>query len=143
MKLTSLEGGDGIPPEPDWTSQFTDELDIAEAHERWGLIEREMKDAGTLAMVNGHAMQRLVEFYVEYRRASRQIAEHGTILKARRTKVPQVSPYWTIMRQADEHIRVLEAELGIAPVRRNKAGKVPHGKKAPRAADSYLGSLSK
>lgn len=143
MTLTSLGGGDGVPPEPDWSSQFADELDIAEAHERWGILEREMKDAATLAMVNGHAMQRLVEFYVEYRRAARQIAEHGTILKARRTRVPQVSPYWTIMRQADEHIRVLEAELGIAPVRRGKAGKVQRGKKAPRAADSYLGSLSK
>lgn len=143
MTLTSMGGGDGVPPEPDWSSQFADELDIAEAHERWGILEREMKDAATLAMVNGHAMQRLVEFYVEYRRAARQIAEHGTIVKARRTRVPQVSPYWTIMRQADEHIRVLEAELGIAPVRRGKAGKVQRGKKAPRAADSYLGSLSK
>lgn len=143
MTLAAIPGGDGIPPEPDWTSQFTDELDIAEAHDRWGVIEREMKDAGTLAMVNGHAMQRLVEFYVEYRRAARQIAEHGTILKARRTKVPQPNLYWVIMRQADEHIRVLEAELGLAPVRRNKAGKVQRGKKAPRAADSYLGSLSK
>lgn len=143
MQLTSVDGGDGIPPEPDWTSQFADELDIAEAHERWSIIEREMKGASTLAIVNGHAMQRLVEFYVEYRRAARQIAEHGTILKARRTKVPQVSPYWTIMRQADEHIRVLEAELGIAPVRRAKAGKVQRGKKAQRAADEFLRPVSK
>ncbi|MCS0497875.1 P27 family phage terminase small subunit [Ancylobacter sp. MQZ15Z-1] len=143
MKLTSVEGGEGAPPEPDWASQYTDELDIVEAKERWGIVTRELREAGTLAMVNGHTVQRLVEFYVVYRRAARQVGELGAITRARRTKVPQTSPYWTVMRQADEHIRMNEAELGLSPLRRNKAGKVQRGKKAPRAADSYLGSLSK
>ncbi|MDR6953798.1 P27 family predicted phage terminase small subunit [Ancylobacter sp. 3268] len=135
MTFTSI---DGAPPEPDWTSLFTDELDIAIARDRWAIVVREMQEAGTLVLANDHAIRRLVDFSVQYERASRQVCEMGTIQKARRSKVPMPSPYWTVMRQAGEEIRVLEIELGISPVRRGKAQKVQRAKKAPRAADSYL-----
>ncbi|MEW9837307.1 hypothetical protein ABUE29_18655, partial [Mesorhizobium sp. ZMM04-4] len=71
MNLQSIEGGDGVPVEPDWRSIYDDELDIAEASEQWGVVTREMKDAGTLTVANGHAIRRLVEFRVQYERAAR------------------------------------------------------------------------
>jgi P27 family predicted phage terminase small subunit len=138
LKPFAIDGGGGVPPEPDWRSLYSDVLDVATAHEEWGLVVRELQDAGTLAICNGHAVKRLVEFRVQYERASRQVAETGAIVKAKRTKVPAYSPYWVVMRQADEAIRVLEAELGLAPVRRGKATKVQRAKKNPRAADAYI-----
>lgn len=139
----SIQGGDGVPAEPDWSQLFSDELDIALAHDEWGLVIRSLQDAQTLAIENGHMIERLVMYRVQFTRAAREVAEHGTIMKAKRTKVPQVNPYWSIMRQAGEEIRVLEVELGIPPVRRGKAAKVQRGKKAQRAADAYLKPVSK
>ncbi len=139
----TIDGGDGVPPEPDWRTLYADEDDIALAERQWGEVTREMREAGTLAAANGHSIRRLIEFRVQYERMARHVAEHGPVIKARRSKVPQYNPHWIVMRQADENIRVAEAELGIAPVRRGKAAKVQRGKKAPRAADSYLKAVPK
>jgi P27 family predicted phage terminase small subunit len=139
MNLQSIEGGDGVPAEPDWQSLYDDELDIAEANEQWGIITREMKDAGTLTVANGHAIRRLVEFRVQYQRASRHVAEKGAILKGKRAKVGQWNPYWSVMSQAQDKITALEKALGISPDARSKAGKVQRAKKTSRAADAYLG----
>lgn len=143
--LTPHFGGDGVPPEPDWRNIFNDDVDIERAHAIWGLASRELQDAGTLTVANGSAIKRLVEFTVQYERASLHVAEKGAILQptSKKAKVGQWNPYWSVMRQADECIRVAEAELGIAPVRRGKAAKVNRGKKAPRAADNYLKPVSK
>jgi P27 family predicted phage terminase small subunit len=127
------------PPEPDWRSIYTDDDDLAIASAAWKDVVTEMSAAGTLTVGNGHAIKRLVQFVVQYERASRQVAETGAVTKAKRTKVPQYSPYWIVMRQSDDSIRVAEAELGITPLRRSKAGKVNRVQKAPRAADKFLG----
>jgi phage terminase small subunit len=116
------------PPEPDWRSIYTDDDDLAIASAAWKDVVTEMSAAGTLTVGNG-----------QYERASRQVAETGAVTKAKRTKVPQYSPYWIVMRQSDDSIRVAEAELGITPLRRSKAGKVNRVQKAPRAADKFLG----
>lgn len=144
MTFSAIDGGDGLPPEPDWASLFDDELDIATAHERWGVICRELQAANTLAVVNGDAIKRLVDFYVQYERASRHVAEHGAILppKTKKAKVGQWNPFWSVMRQADKTICVLEAELGLTPVRRGKAEQVKRGKTKTRAADAYLKPVS-
>lgn len=142
VDLSAVSGGDGLPPEPDWPSHYVDELDIEAARLRWRTVLHELRDAGTLALANGDAIKRLVDFHIQYTRASRHVAENGAILRAKRAKVGQFNPYWSVMRQADEAIRVLEAELGIAPVRRGKATKVQRAKKAPRAADAYLRPVS-
>jgi phage terminase small subunit len=113
-------------------------LDLTAAHEQWGLVVRSMQAAQTLATDNGHMIERLVRSRIEYERAARNVAERGTILKAAGTKVPQVNPYWPIMRQAAEDIRLLEIELGIPLVRRGKATKVHRGARAPRPADQFL-----
>ncbi|MCV9997337.1 P27 family phage terminase small subunit [Pararhizobium sp. YC-54] len=142
MTLSPVLGGDGVPPEPDWASIYTDEFDILEAHEQWTIVLNELREANTLAVSNGHAIKRLVEFRVQYDRSSKHVAEHGPVLKGKRAKVGQWNPHWSVMRQADEAIRVIEAELGIAPARRGKVTKVTRGKKTSRAADSYLKPVS-
>lgn len=143
MTFPTVEGGDGVPPEPDWSSLYADEFDICEAHEQWTIVLHELRDTGTLALANGHAIKRLVEFRVQYERSSRHVAEHGPVLKGKRAKVGQWNPHWSVMRQADEAIRVIEAELGIAPARRGKVTKVQRGKKQARAADAYLKPVSR
>lgn len=143
MNMTSIAGGDGVPSEPDWRSLYADELDVAEAHDQWGIVTREMSSAGTLVVANEHAIQRLIEFRVIYQRSSRHVAEHGPILKAKRAKVGQWNPHWSAMRQASAEITVLEARLGLDPVARGKATKVQRAKKAPRAADAYLKAVPK
>lgn len=137
--LTSFPGGDGLPPEPDWPSLYSDELDIAAARETWGVKLRELKEAGGLVVANGDAIARLVQFTVVFNRASRHVAEMGAVLPAKGKRQPQYNPYWTVMKQADEAIRSAEAELGIAPTRRGKITKVDRAKKAARAADAFIG----
>jgi P27 family predicted phage terminase small subunit len=125
--------------EPDWTAIFTDADDLTEARSQWATVVDELTAAGTLAVANGHTMIRLVEFRIQYRKAARHVAEHGAILAAKRAKVGQWNPFWTVMRQADERIVVLEGKLGIDPMSRGKATKaINRGKKKTRAADAYL-----
>lgn len=145
--LISIPGGDGTPPEPDWRRIFTEQDDIDVAAGNWAVVISEMREAGTLSVANGHAIRRLVEISVQYERASRHVADKGAVMQptTKKAKVGQWNPYWSVMRQADDNMRIAEAELGIAPVRRAKAGKVQRGKKAPRAADKFLrqGPISK
>lgn len=138
MTVTAIQGGDGTPPEPDWSQIYADEMDLACASEQWGAIVREMSGRGILAVENGHAIGRLVQFRVQFERASRHVAENGAILPAKRAQTGQWNPYWSVMTKADEAIRVLEAELGFAPVRRAKAAKVERKVWQARAADQYI-----
>jgi P27 family predicted phage terminase small subunit len=142
--LTSIPGGDGAPPEPDWRRIFTEQDDIDVAAGNWAIVTSELREAGTLSVANGHAIRRLVELSVQYEHASRHVAEHGSILKpvTKKAKTGQWNPHWSVMRQADKNMMAAEAELGIAPIRRAKAGKVQRGKKAPRAADKFLRPVS-
>jgi P27 family predicted phage terminase small subunit len=139
MTLRTIEGGDGLPPEPDWSATYNDVLDQALARETWGQVTREMMEAGTLAVVNGHAIQRLVNFRIIYERAARAAAEQGAVIKAKKTGVLQYSPHWIVSRQADDAMRALEAELGISPLRRSRAGKAVGRARKSRPADRYLG----
>ena len=136
--LQGIVGGEGVPSEPDWSLIYKGADEVAVAHEEWGVVIREMQEAGTITVANGHAIRRLVEFRLQYERAGRIVARQGTIVPAKRTRVPQINPYWVIMRQANEALKVLEAELGIAPTRRARAAKVKREKKIERASDRYL-----
>ncbi|WP_457094920.1 hypothetical protein [Microvirga sp. P5_D2] len=64
MNFAAHEGGDGVPAEPDWASIYSGELDIAAAHEEWGFAIRDMREAQTLTVANGHAIKRLVELKI-------------------------------------------------------------------------------
>jgi P27 family predicted phage terminase small subunit len=140
MDLRTIAGGDGLPPEPEWALHYSDDLEVAAATEEWRTICSDMRDADTLAVANGHAIRRLVEFRIQWRRASEHVAEHGAIIKGKTTgKAGQWNPHWSVMRQADDKIRALEAELGLAPRRRAAAVKVKRRLNRGRAADDFLG----
>lgn len=142
MTVTAINGGDGLPPEPDWSQIFSDEFDLALARSEWGVVTRELSTAGVLAVSNGHAVRRLIEFRVQYERSARHVAEKGAILAptSKKAKTGQWNPHWSVMRQADDAICALEAELGLAPTRRGKTTKVQRGKTSSRPADNYLKS---
>ncbi|WP_457094922.1 P27 family phage terminase small subunit [Microvirga sp. P5_D2] len=44
-------------------------------------------------------------------------------MKAKRAKVGQHNPYWSVMTQATKEIQALEKALGISSNSRSKAGK--------------------
>jgi P27 family predicted phage terminase small subunit len=138
MSLATIAGGDGLPPEPEWSLIYNDVLDVEMAREQWGIVTRELSGEGTLSVANGHAIKRLVEFRVIYERAAKSLAGDGAILRARRTKVPQTNPAWPIMRQASEQITSLETELCISPRRRGSAVKTTRKAKVTRGSDEFL-----
>jgi P27 family predicted phage terminase small subunit len=145
MDMEAIEGTGLIVAEPDWTVLFSDVLDVASASSHWQRLTTELRQRQLLASANGHSLQRLVISYVVYDRAAREVAENGAVTKPRRGNskaIARVSPHFTVMRQAGSDADQIEAELGIAPRRRAAATKVEHGKKAPRAADRFLRSVS-
>lgn len=137
-KLIAIEGGDGKVAEPDWAQLINDELDIAATHEHWLTIAREMQEAGTLAMANAHQVKRLVIAYVMYDRAVRVICEEGPVIKAKKTRVPQYNPQWTILKDSHALASQLESELGLTPRRRGSVTKTQRQKRATKASDAYL-----
>jgi P27 family predicted phage terminase small subunit len=140
MDLHTIDGGDGLPPEPEWSQHYSDELDIEVARDEWGVVVREMQGAETLSVANGHAIRRLVEFRIQWRRASEHVADHGAIIRGKTTgRGGQWNPHWSVMRQADDKIRALEAELGLSPRRRAAAVKAKRRPDRGTAADDYLG----
>lgn len=141
LKPQVIEGSGGIPPEPDWSETYTDILDVAAAHEEWGIIIREMQEAQTVSVANGHAIGRLVHFRLLYRHALQQVAERGAVLKGKGQRQPRFSPHWGVMRQAADLIAAIESELGLAPVRRGKAMKAHKANRSQRAADAYIKPL--
>jgi P27 family predicted phage terminase small subunit len=142
--MTVINGSAGVPPEPDWALLFNDELDQTLAREAWKSIVANMRQAETFSPLNAHAIKRLIEFRIVYETASRHIAEEGPILKRARAKVGVWSPWWSVMRQADEAIRLLEAELGIPPTRRAKASKASRsGSRKWSAADEFLDGVKR
>lgn len=136
--LTAVNGGEGAPPEPDWSSYCADDLDLAFVRAQWRSIVNEMKELGTLTIDNGDAIRRLVMFRLEFDRQARSVAEHGVIRKAKRTKSDQIHPSWTVMKQAAEAAGVLERDLALNPLRRNHGGKVQKKAKRTTAADEFL-----
>src|SRR5690349_13087819 len=142
MSYDPIIDANGAPPEPDWSALFDDDLDRVSAAEHWSATIRELRAEATLTIANGHAIRRLVESRVQYERAARHVAEHGAILKASKAKIGQFNPYWAVMKHASDEIRLLEAELGISPVRRSRATKVKREKKSERASDRYLNPVS-
>jgi len=139
--MNLLQGTGDVVPEPHWSMLLTDELEIAAAAEHWRRISTEMKERSILAPSNGHAIQRLVLAYVIYDRCSREVAEHGAVLKPKRGNpkaIARTSPHFTAMREAGSDADRMEAELGLSPRRRSTAAKVEKKAKAARASDSYL-----
>lgn len=136
--LTAIEGGSGAPPEPDWSVYYSDELDLGYARAQWRSIVSEMRDAQTLCADNGDVIKRLIGLRLEADRQLRSMGEGGAIRQAKRTKVRQIDPAWTVFKQANEAAAALEAELALSPRRRNSGGKVQRKAKRATAADEFL-----
>lgn len=143
MTLELIEGGVGIPAEPDWKDLLpgrgvTIVADRERAAQYWSTVVAELRAAEKLAVVNGHAIQRLVTTYILYDRAALQVAKNGAIIPAAKTGTPMHSPWWTAMRAADRMASGIEAELTITPRRRASGGKVARPKRKSTAADRFL-----
>jgi P27 family predicted phage terminase small subunit len=143
MTLQAIDGGAGTPPEPDWSSIYSDDLDIASAHEEWCQVVSELRTAKALSVAVGHAIKRLVGFRIEYERASRAIIDQGAVTKAKRTGVQKYNLFWTVLRQSHEAITTLEAELGVSPTRRSKIVPLSGKRAKTRASDDYLGAAGR
>lgn len=141
--LVAIEGGSGTPSEPDWAIYYSDELDLGFVRSQWRSITNEMRDAQTLCADNGDVIKRLIGLRLEADRQLRQMGESGAIRQARRTKVRQIDPSWTVFKQANEAAAALEAELALSPRRRNSGGKVQRKSKRATAADEFLKPLAR
>ncbi|MBP7704187.1 MAG: P27 family phage terminase small subunit [Caulobacter sp.] len=139
--MNVVEGTGEIAPEPHWRLLLSDDLEIAAASEHWRRITSVMRDMNTLSPANGHALQRLVLSYILFDRASREVAEHGAVLKPKRGNpkaIARLSPHFTAMREAASDAASLESELGLSPRRRGNVTKVQRKAPRERASDSYL-----
>jgi P27 family predicted phage terminase small subunit len=136
--LVEIDGGDGVPPEPNWRSIFGRAADREAAKEYWRSIISEMRSTEKLAVANAHSIKRLVVAYVTFDISAREVLKSGPVLKAKKTGVPTYNPWWTTMSNSSSQAQALEKELCVSPRDRNSGGKVE--KKARRAtgADRYL-----
>lgn len=144
--MNLVEATGAIVPEPDWASMFSDELEIAAAHEHWRVVSSELRDRDLLSAANAHSLQRLILSYIAYDRAAREVAENGAVTKPRRGNskaIARVSPWFTAMREASADATMLEARLGLSPRDRSSATKAQRKATRARAADAYLKPVSK
>lgn len=135
MTFEAIDGGNGAPEQPAWQLTFSDTSECAAAAAYWSTITTTMRMAETLSAANGHAIRRLVVAAIVYDRAAAAVARDGAI---RRVKgVDRKNPQWMVLKQSAEVCAGLEAELGLTPARRSRAGKVS---RKPRrlGADAYL-----
>jgi P27 family predicted phage terminase small subunit len=136
--VIAIEGGDGVPPEPNWLRFFGRKADRDAASDHWKRVVSEMRGAEKLAVVNTHAIQRLVVAYVQYDLAAKTVLKMGAVVPAPKTKVPTYNPWWTVQANAASQIEALEKQLCITPRDRNSGGKVEKKARRTTGADRYL-----
>jgi P27 family predicted phage terminase small subunit len=136
--VVAIDGGDGVPPEPNWRSIFGRQADRNAAAEYWRGIISELRGTEKLAVANAHSIKRLVVAYVTYDISAREVLKSGPVMLAKRTRVPTYNPWWTTMSNAASQAEAIEKQLCISPRERGSGAKVE--KKARRAtgADRYL-----
>jgi P27 family predicted phage terminase small subunit len=127
-----------MPPEPNWAHYYDDAEKRERAHTNWLEICHALRDAGGLAVSNGHAILRLISLRLEYDFSMQDVAARGVVIPETRKRFAHTNPHFRVMRQIDETIRQLEAELGISPVRRGRIGKIQKRQTKARAADEFL-----
>jgi len=131
--------------EPDWLTAFPDgdgwgAAAAALAAARWHGAVADMTRLRTLGPENAAALEILAVNYARWRLAEAHVAMHGPIVPAPRTGVPMHSPYLAVANGAAEKVLKIEAELGLPPSMRGRVGRAEAAKKAPTAADRFLGS---
>jgi P27 family predicted phage terminase small subunit len=121
--VTELSVIDGLV-EPDWSTQFSDELDQELARQQWRVIVGELKGSEKLANANERQIKRLIDAYVLYEIAMRHVAEEGAVFPRKGKKQPAYNPWFSVLKDANAMAASAEAELTITPRRRNNGGKV-------------------
>lgn len=143
MTFELIAGPGSDVEEPDWQALIPARADgehdrLREtAHREWTRIVAELRDAQTLAPVNGRQVLRLVLAYLRYDLAVAVVMREGAVTKAPRTKVPMLSVWQTEMRAAADDANSMEMELCLNPRRRAAAGKVQRKAKRVTAADEF------
>ena len=137
-KLIEIDGGDGVPPEPEWKTVFGRVADRTAAAEYWRNLISEMRRAEKLAVANAHSIKRLVVAYVTYDLSAREVLRLGPVIKAAKTGVPTYNPWWTTMSNAASQAAALEKELCVSPRDRNAGGKIEKKSRRTTGADAYL-----
>lgn len=138
--MNVIEGTGSIVVEPDWSTLFDDDLEIAAAKKHWRVITTEMRERQILAPSNGPSIKNLICAYIFRERNVREVAENGSVTKPRRGNnkaIARISPYHVAARDWMTEAVALEAELGLSPRRRGSATKVDRKQVKPRAADAY------
>ena len=154
-----IDGGEGAPREPNWSLVYRAKhcRTVAEkereearalenqrlAREHWQEIVSGLRDAGALAVANGHTIKRLVQFRIAYDASAADVGSLGTVIPGTKRREPRVNPHFRLMRQNDETIRQLEAELGVAPVRRGRLCKVTRKATSARPAEQWRATYKK
>ena len=136
--VIAIEGGDGVPPEPNWRTIFGRAADREAAAAYWRSLISEMKSAQKLAVANAHSIKRLVVAYVTFDISAREVLKSGPVIKAKKTGVPTYNPWWTTMSNASSQAQALEKELCVSPRDRNSGGKIDKPARRTTGADQYL-----
>ena len=136
--MIAIDGGDGVPPEPNWIRYFGRKADRDAASEHWKRIISEMRAAEKLAVANTHAIQRLVVAYVNYDQAAKAVLKLGPVIPAPKTKVLTYNPWWTVQSNAASQAEALEKQLCISPRDRGNGAKIEKKTRRATGADAYL-----
>lgn len=136
--LVEIQGGEGVPPEPNWRKTFGRAADREAAAAYWRSIISEMRAAEKLAVANSHAITRLVVAYVTYDISAREVLKTGPVIKAKKTGVPTYNPWWTTMSNAASQAQALEKELCISPRDRGAGAKVERKTSQRAAGGGYI-----
>lgn len=128
--------------EPNWSAQFTDELDQDLAGRQWRIIIGELRGSEKLANANERQVKRLIDSYVLYEIAMRHVADEGAVFPRKGKKQPAYNPWFTVLKDANAMASAAEAELTITPRRRNNGGKVQR-QKPSLIGGGYLKAVAK
>lgn len=138
--VIEIDGGDGVPPEPNWRSIFGRAADRDAASAYWKSLVSELKSTEKLAVANAHSIKRLVVAYITFDISAREVLKSGPVIKAKKTGVPTYNPWWTTMSNASSQAAGLEKELCVSPRDRGSGAKVEKKAKRTTGADRYLRS---
>jgi phage terminase small subunit len=125
--------------EPDWALVITDPLEQQSASAAWRAAEADMRNAGTLAAGNADALRRYALAVALHAQAARHVFEDGAVVRKGKSAVQMWNLWTSALEKAAAMCESLEAELGLAPRRRNAAGAAkPLAARKPLPADAYL-----
>lgn len=92
---------------------------------QWLLICEELDNCGILTLIDGPALEMMVDALVEYREATEKVATFGAVFMEKgEGKIPRFafSPYWTIANKAAKKLHLLLREFGMTPASRIATG---------------------